>query len=65
MIDTNFVKLMENTEKEAKQFFERQVSLDTPEKLIQMASFVGMFDRTDIDTDLFKHLMKKYTAIGY
>ena len=60
MIKQSFINLMENTEKEARRFFERHPSLDTPDKLIDMALFVGMFDRQDIDADLFKHLMKKW-----
>lgn len=64
MISQNFVNLMENTEMWAKRFFLSRPENETPEDMIKMASFVGMFDRGDIDVDLFKHLMKKYRAVG-
>ena len=65
MIDPNFVKLMENTEKEAKRFFERKPGMTTANALINLAHVKGILNDPFIDADLFKHLMKKYTAIGY
>lgn len=65
MIDTNFVKLMENTEKEAKRFFEHNPGMTTANALINLAHIRGILNNPMIDADLFKHLMKKYTAIGY
>lgn len=65
MISMKFVKLMENTVKEAQNFFERNPSVMTAQELIELAESKGVLSDTNIDADLFKHLMKKYTAIGY
>ena len=67
MISQEFVKFvskMENTEMWARRFFLSRPGTESAEQLIKMASFVGMFDNDDIDEDLFKHLMKKYRAMG-
>lgn len=65
MNNPQFVTLMENTEKEAKRFFERHPSLTTPQALIEQAERDSIFQRENIDEDLFKHLMKKYHHVGY
>ena len=65
MIDMQFVKLMENTVKEARSFFECNPSAMTAQELIKLAEEKGILTDASIDADLFKHLMKKYTAIGY
>ena len=64
MISQEFVSKMENTRMWAKRFFLSRPESETSDELIKMASFVGMFDNDDIDEDLFKHLMKKYRAMG-
>ena len=65
MIKMSFVKLMENTVVQAKLFFEHSPSVMTAEDLIKLAEEKGVFNDPNIDADLFKHLMKKYNAIGY
>lgn len=65
MVKMQFVILMENTEKEARRFFERNPSLMTSAALIAEAEKKGLLSDPAIDSDLFKHLMKKYHNIGY
>lgn len=65
MISMNFVKLMENTTTQAQRFFERNPSAMTAAELIKLAEEKGLLSDPNIDADLFKHLMKKYIAVGY
>ena len=62
MINPNFINLIENTKKEAKLFFELNPSAMTAQDLINLAQERKIFDNSQIDEDLFKHLMKRYTA---
>ena len=61
----SFVKLMEDTEKAAQRFFERHPGAITADDLIKLAQEKGLLDDPQVDADLFKHLMKKYTVMGY
>jgi len=64
MINRQFVSLMNNTEFQAKRFFEANSSLVKPIDLIEKAAKDGYLDNENIDADLFRHLMKKYTFVG-
>ena len=65
MINPSFVQKVEETERQAKLFFEHNPSLMTPDELIEKAADDGYADDDNIDWDLFKHLMRKYHNCGY